>query len=150
MLRDGRWGVGEGARVVHAGVGDGGQRRELARVAKGRQVGRSCVVGTYCSRLSSGSYFLSSSFISAQIGLFFSISIEYNFPAPILAFVRLCWGWCTGTTQRDGMGREEGGGFRMGNTQASSRVLSWAVTASSAVAPGLSADALGSSASKLS
>ena len=25
------------------------------------------------------------------------------------------WGWCTGTTQRDGMGREEGG-FRMGNT----------------------------------
>ena len=26
------------------------------------------------------------------------------------------WGWCTGTTQRDGKGREEGGGFRMGNT----------------------------------
>ena len=26
------------------------------------------------------------------------------------------WGWCTGTTQRDGMGREEGGGFTMGNT----------------------------------
>ena len=26
------------------------------------------------------------------------------------------WGWCTGTTQRDGMGREEGGGFKMGNT----------------------------------
>ena len=26
------------------------------------------------------------------------------------------WGWCTGTTQRDGMGREEGRGFRMGNT----------------------------------
>ena len=25
-------------------------------------------------------------------------------------------GWCTGTTQREGMGREEGGGFRMGNT----------------------------------
>ena len=24
--------------------------------------------------------------------------------------------WCTGTTQRDGMGREEGGGFGMGNT----------------------------------
>ena len=24
--------------------------------------------------------------------------------------------WCTGTTQRDGIGREEGGGFRMGNT----------------------------------
>ena len=26
------------------------------------------------------------------------------------------WGWCTGTTQRDGIEREEGGGFRMGNT----------------------------------
>ena len=25
-------------------------------------------------------------------------------------------GWCTGKTQRDGMGREEGGGIRMGNT----------------------------------
>ena len=24
-------------------------------------------------------------------------------------------GWCTGTTQRDGMGREEGGGFGMGS-----------------------------------
>ena len=23
------------------------------------------------------------------------------------------WGWCTGTTQRDGMGREEGGGRRV-------------------------------------
>ena len=27
-----------------------------------------------------------------------------------------CLGWCTGTTQRDGIGREEGGGFRMGST----------------------------------
>ena len=26
------------------------------------------------------------------------------------------WGWFPGATQRDGMGREEGGGFRMGNT----------------------------------
>ena len=25
-------------------------------------------------------------------------------------------GWCSETTQRDGMGREDGGGFRMGNT----------------------------------
>ena len=25
-------------------------------------------------------------------------------------------GWCTGTTLRDGMGREVGGGFRMGDT----------------------------------
>ena len=27
-----------------------------------------------------------------------------------------CLGWCTGMTQREGMGREEGGGFRMGST----------------------------------
>ena len=26
-----------------------------------------------------------------------------------------CQGWCTGMTQRDGMGRELGGGFRMGH-----------------------------------
>ena len=26
------------------------------------------------------------------------------------------WGWCTGMTQRDGMGRKVGGRFRMGNT----------------------------------
>ena len=26
------------------------------------------------------------------------------------------WGWCTGMTQRDGVGREVGEGFRMGNT----------------------------------
>ena len=26
------------------------------------------------------------------------------------------WGWCTGKTQRDGMGREAGGGIGMGNT----------------------------------
>ena len=26
------------------------------------------------------------------------------------------WGWCTETTQRDGTGRKEAGGFRMGNT----------------------------------
>ena len=26
------------------------------------------------------------------------------------------WGWCTGTIQREGMRREEGGVFRMGNT----------------------------------
>ena len=26
------------------------------------------------------------------------------------------WGWCTGMTQMDGMGREDGGGFTMGNT----------------------------------
>ena len=28
-----------------------------------------------------------------------------------------CSGWCTGMTQRDGMGRDVGGGFRMGDTR---------------------------------
>ena len=32
------------------------------------------------------------------------------------------WGWCTGTTQRDGTGREVGGGFRMGT-----RVYPWQI-----------------------
>ena len=31
------------------------------------------------------------------------------------ARIQEAWGWCTGMTQRDGMGREVGGGFRMGN-----------------------------------
>ena len=26
------------------------------------------------------------------------------------------WGWCTGMIQRDDMGWEEGGGFRIGNS----------------------------------
>ena len=26
------------------------------------------------------------------------------------------WGWCTGSTQRDGTGKQVGGGFRTGNT----------------------------------
>ena len=30
--------------------------------------------------------------------------------------IQEAWGWCTGMTQRDGMGREVGEGFRMGNT----------------------------------
>ena len=29
--------------------------------------------------------------------------------------IQEAWGWCTGMTQRDGMGRDVGGGFRMGN-----------------------------------
>ena len=35
------------------------------------------------------------------------------FPKPKIV---LKWGWCTGMTQRDGMGKEVGEGFRMGNT----------------------------------
>ena len=34
----------------------------------------------------------------------------------LMHVIQDAWDWCTGMTQRDGMGREEGGGFRMGNT----------------------------------
>ena len=37
-------------------------------------------------------------------------------PVQVRCAILDAWGWCTGMTQRDGMGREEGGGFRMGNT----------------------------------
>ena len=33
-----------------------------------------------------------------------------------LGSIQDAWGWCTGMTQRDGVGREEGGRFRIGNT----------------------------------
>ena len=37
-------------------------------------------------------------------------------PVQVQRTILDAWGWCTGTTQRDGMGREEGGRLRMGNT----------------------------------
>ena len=37
-------------------------------------------------------------------------------PVQVRCTILDAWGWCTGTTQRDGMGREMGEGFRMGNT----------------------------------
>ena len=45
--------------------------------------------------------------------LVFTVGIRYN---PVVKRTEPKWGWCTGTTQRDGMGREEGRGFGMGNT----------------------------------
>ena len=46
--------------------------------------------------------------------------IEYHvrneLPVQVRCTILDAWGWCTGTTQRDGVGREEGGGLRMGNT----------------------------------
>ena len=44
------------------------------------------------------------------------ISCKKRVASPGSMTILDAWGWCTGTTQRDGMGREEGGGFRMGNT----------------------------------
>ena len=43
-------------------------------------------------------------------------SFESILPVQVRCTILDAWGWCTGKTQRDGMGREEGGGFRMGNT----------------------------------
>ena len=37
-------------------------------------------------------------------------------PVQVWCMIQGAWGWCTGMTQRDGMGQEVGGGFRMGNT----------------------------------
>ena len=36
--------------------------------------------------------------------------------SPDLMHETSAWGWCTGMTQRGGMGKEVGGGIRMGNT----------------------------------
>ena len=45
--------------------------------------------------------------------------VEYHVlnesPVQVRCTILDAWGWCTGTTQRDDTGREEGGGFRMGN-----------------------------------
>ena len=45
-----------------------------------------------------------------------SLNVLNESPVQVRCTILDAWGWCTGTTQRDGMGREEGGGFRMGNT----------------------------------
>ena len=47
-------------------------------------------------------------------------SVDFNLkliePVWVGCRIQEAWGWCTGMTQRDGMGRDVGGGFRMGNT----------------------------------
>ena len=42
--------------------------------------------------------------------------IRNESPVRVQCRIQEAWGWCTGMTQGDGMGREEGGGFRIGNT----------------------------------
>ena len=45
------------------------------------------------------------------------INPEYSLEEGMMLMLKLqSWGWCTGMTQRDGKGREVGGGFRIGNT----------------------------------
>ena len=41
-------------------------------------------------------------------------AVRNELPVQVRCTILDAWGWCTGTTQKDGMGREEGGGFRMG------------------------------------
>ena len=43
-------------------------------------------------------------------------------PVQVRSTILDAWGWCTGTTQRDGTVREEEGGFRMGT-----RVYLWRI-----------------------
>ena len=43
------------------------------------------------------------------------ISYNKRIASPGLMQVQEAWGWCTGMTQRDGMGKVVGGGFMMGN-----------------------------------
>ena len=56
-------------------------------------------------------------------GMFRENSIETSILSRVKQITSPGWmhetsaqGWCTGKTQRDGMGREVGGGIRMGNT----------------------------------
>ena len=53
--------------------------------------------------------------ISRNIGEFKNLNTN-EMSVQVQCTILDAWGQCTGTTQRDGMGREEGGGFRMGNT----------------------------------
>ena len=55
-------------------------------------------------------------------GMFRENSIETSILSKVKQTTSPCWmhetsaqGWCTGKTQRDGVGREAGGGIRMGN-----------------------------------
>ena len=56
-------------------------------------------------------------------GMFRENSTETSILSRVKQITSLSWmheasaqGWCTGKTQRDGMGGEVGGGIRMGNT----------------------------------
>ena len=50
------------------------------------------------------------------------ISLRNELPVQVRCRIQDAWGWCTGMTQRDGMEREVGGGFRMGT-----HVHSWQI-----------------------
>ena len=41
------------------------------------------------------------------------LSYVKRIASQVQCMIQDVWGWCTGTTQRDGVGREEGGGRRV-------------------------------------
>ena len=57
--------------------------------------------------------YISVSFAVSYTGLLLP---SYQSPVQVRCTILDAWGWCTGMTQRDGTGREEGGGSRMRNT----------------------------------
>ena len=59
------------------------------------------------SRIKGYCYHLSKFHIYALVGV----------PVQVRCTRQGSWDWCTGMTQRDGMGREGGEGFRVGNTR---------------------------------
>ena len=59
----------------------------------------------------------------ARVGWFGRMALKHVYyhmwnksPAQVQCRIQDARGWCTGMTQRDGMGKEVGVGFRMGNT----------------------------------
>ena len=59
----------------------------------------------------------------ARVGWFGRMALKHVYyhmwnksPVQARCMIQDARGWCAGMTQRDGMGREEGEGFRMGNT----------------------------------
>src|SRR5574341_448484 len=58
-----------------------------------------------------------------RVGRFGRVALKHvkyhvgnELPVQVRCTMLDAWGWCTGTAQRDVMGREEGGGFGMENT----------------------------------
>ena len=59
----------------------------------------------------------------AKVGWFRRVALKHvyyhmwnEWPVQFRCMIQDARGWCTGMTQRDGMGREVRGGFRIGNT----------------------------------
>ena len=58
--------------------------------------------------------YLGSAFQETQKHVYYHVRNES--PVQVRYRIQDAWGWCTGMTQRDDMGREVGRGFRIGNS----------------------------------